>query len=154
MRRSRTTGRDPLSVTPDTEAEGVFLVHGRVTLFGFDSSEAIAHVRPRARRWRVGGAARTGLLFLLVAPVVGIVPPHAPWILGALGVGGFLARRRWNHHFTLEGVDATCPKCGAALGVRPAQLSTPHTIPCDTCHHEPALRVLENDLADLEGLTG
>lgn len=142
-----------MSVTPDTEADGVFLVEGRVALFGFDSSDAISHIRPRARRWRTVGAVRTGFLFLLVAPVVGIVPPHAPWILGALGVGGFLARRRWNHRFTLEGVDAACPKCGVALTARPAQLGTPHTLPCEGCHHEATLTVSENALAELESLT-
>jgi len=92
---------------------------------------------------------RTGLLFLLIAPVAGLVPPHAPWMLGALGMGAFLARRRWDHHFTLEGLQAVCPRCGAALKVQAARLRTRHTIPCEGCHHEATLVVSQGALAEL-----
>ena len=136
------------------ETDGVFEIPVRVVLFGFDATEARAHVRPRARSWRIAGAVRTGLLFLLIAPVVGVLPPHAPWILGALGAGGFLARRRWSHHFTLEAVEAVCPKCGAALSAAVAQLRSPHTLHCEGCHHEAALEVGAGTLEPLRALTG
>lgn len=132
------------------ESDGVFPVEGRIVLFGFDPRPATAFVRPRPRGWRVAGAARTGVVTLLVAPVVGIVPPHVPWVLGALGVGTFLGRRRWHHRFTLESLDATCPKCGGELGVRSGQLRVPHTVACEGCHHEATLEVDPSALAPLE----
>ena len=76
-----------MSAPTSPEPDGLFQVQGRITLFGFTPVEALAGVRPRSRSWRIGGAVRTGAIALVIAPVVGIIPPHVPWILGALGVG-------------------------------------------------------------------
>jgi len=143
-----------VSTLPYPERDGVFEIPVRVLLFGFDATNARAYIRPRARSWRIAGAVRTGLLFLVIAPVVGVLPPHAPWILGALGAGGFLAKRRWAHRFTLEALEAACPKCGAALTVAVAQLRTPHTLHCEGCHHEATLEVATGALEPLRALTG
>lgn len=114
-------------------------VPATLALFGFEPTEAVARLRPRSRRWRVGGAVRTQAVGLLLAPVVGLVPPHAPWALGALGVGAFLARKRLRHRFTVEAVRGACPRCGEPVSPKPGMLRTPHAVPCEGCHHEATL---------------
>ena len=128
-------------------------VAGHVRLFGFDPVSAIGSIRPRPRSWRIAGAVRTGIATLVLTPVAAIVPPHAPWALGALGVGFVLGRRRLNHRFTLEALEARCPKCDGVLTVRPGQLKTPHTVPCDGCHHEATLELDPDALTALAAST-
>ena len=127
--------------------EGTRVVPARVTLFGFDPHSVPLTLRPRPRRWRVVGALRIGGIALLVAPAVALVPPHAPWALGALGVGGLLARRRLQERFTVEGVDGVCPRCGGSLTAAGGRLRQPHPAACDACNNEMMLRV---DPADLD----
>ena len=128
--------------------EGAFEVLGQATLFGFEPSPVRARVTARSSTWRIGGALRTMAVFVVIAPFVAIFPPHAVWPIGALATGGVLARRRWIEHFTLESIDGVCPKCGAALLVKSTRLRVPHPIPCDGCHHEAALRLPEEVLAE------
>lgn len=118
-----------------------FEVDARATLFGFEAIPVRAKIIARSHGWRVGGAARTFGLFVLVAPFVAIFPPHAVWPIGALLTGALLARRRYVERFTLVGVDGPCPKCGAPLSVERGRLEQPHPLPCDGCNHEPSLRV-------------
>jgi hypothetical protein len=131
---------------PPSEADPV-PAEARLVLFGFDATPAIAHLRVRARGWRVGGALKIMAGSLVVAPVVGIVPPHAPWVVGALASGAVLARRRWTERYTLEGLDGVCPKCGHGVDARPGRLRTPHPVPCDGCRHEARLELVEGALA-------
>ena len=77
-----------------------FELEGEVTLFGFDSVPAQAGITPRSRAWRVGGALRTMAIFVVIAPFVAIIPPHAVWFIGALLAGAFLARKRYIERFT------------------------------------------------------
>ena len=128
-------------LTSQAEPDGLIRAAVRVTLFGFESTEAIARILPRGRRWRVGGAARTLGISLVIAPVVAIVPPHAPWGIGALAVGVMLARRRMVERFTLVAVEGTCPKCDEALQVKPGRLRVPHPITCEGCHHQASLKI-------------
>lgn len=83
-----------------------------------------------------------------MAPVVGVVPPHAPWAAGA-GVGGIvLGLRKWGERFTLQNVEGVCPRCDASLGLTGTPpLKSPHPIPCDACGNPVSLRI---DVADLE----
>jgi hypothetical protein len=83
---------------------------------------------------------------VLVAPFVAIVPPHVVWLIGAISVGGFLARRRYIERFTLHAVEGVCPKCGKVFAVKRARLQIPHSLPCDGCHHESTLRLPEGSL--------
>lgn len=131
---------------PSSNGAGRFTVEGEAVLFGFPTQRAIMTIRKRPLGWRAGGAARTMAIFLPVALVVMIVPPHAPWAIGALASGAILARRRWMERFTLEKVQATCPKCGAQLDVKPGRLKTPHPATCEACHHESSLVVPEQFL--------
>ncbi len=116
-------------------------VPGHIALFGFEPSEATAHLRARPRSWRIGGAMRLSATGVVLAPLVGLIPPHAPWIVGSVGVGAILARRRWQERFTLESVDGACPRCGASVSVRPGRLRSPHPVACEGCRHEASLRL-------------
>lgn len=122
-------------------------IRGEALVFGFPSTPAQLFVRLRALGWRAGGAARTLAIFLVIAPLVAVVPPHAPWALGALATGIILARRRWMERATLERVEASCPKCGEALSVKPGRLHLPHPVTCEHCHHQAALRVPPKEIA-------
>lgn len=122
-------------------------VDARATLFGFDDEPVRAEIIERSRAWRVGGAARTFAVFVVIAPLVAVFPPHAVWLLGALATGAFLARKRYVERYTLVGVEGKCPKCGAPLSAKKGRLKQPHPLPCEGCNHEPALRVAEEALS-------
>ena len=123
------------------DLDGLIRTAARVTLFGFESTEAFASIQPRGRRWRVGGAARTMGIFVVIAPIMAIVPPHAPWGIGALAAGIILARRRMIERFTLIALEGTCPKCDAPLRAKRTRLRTPHPLTCEACHHQASLKV-------------
>jgi len=127
-------------VTSDAAAQ-TFSTPGRAVLFGFPAEDLQVTLRARSKAWRIGGAARALGVALVVAPAVAVVPPHAPWLIGALAVGGLLARRRWTEHFTVVEGAGACPKCGAPLDVKPGRLRSPHPLPCEACHHESTLRL-------------
>ena len=114
-------------------------IEGEAVLFGFPNTKAVLTIRPRPASWRASGAALRMAGFTVMAGMVAIVPPHAPWIIGALVTGGVLARRRWIERYTLESVNGTCPKCGAELKVKPSRLRKPHPVMCEGCHFECSL---------------
>jgi hypothetical protein len=120
-----------------------FTTEGRALLFGFPSEPLEVKLRARSKAWRMGGAARTLGVSLLVAPAVAVFPPHAPWLIGALALGGMLARRRWTERFTVLDVTGRCPKCGAELNAKSGRLRRPHPLPCEACHHESTLQLPE-----------
>ena len=126
--------------------DGAFTVAGSAALFGFEPAPVQVTLRRRPKSWRVGGAVRTMGVALLVAPVAAIVPPHAPWLIGVLAVGGVLARRRLREHFTVTAVRGACPKCGADIASGAGRLRAPHPLPCEGCHHEATLRLPEGSL--------
>jgi hypothetical protein len=129
---SQSTSTDPAGLT----------LPGTVSLFGFASTEAEVRVLPRGPGWR---RLRGGGYFLggmVLAPALGMVPPHAPWALGALAVGTALGLRKWREHFTLLAFAGTCPKCGGRLtlglgGAAKAEMS----VPCEGCHHDSRLAI-------------
>ena len=121
-------------------------VHGQMNLFGYDPAPVRLRLLPRSRRWRLLGAGRTLGITLLVAPVGGMLPPHAPWVVGVLGAGGFLAHRRFHERFTVVGVEGSCPKCSAELTVARGTLRSPHPLPCEACHHEGSVAVEDDAL--------
>jgi hypothetical protein len=123
-----------------------FEVEAEATVFGFNPTPLHAVITPRSHSWRVGGAARTIGVSIILAPVVAIFPPHAVWPIGALLTGGVLARKRYVERFTLETVKGSCPKCGDALTTQSTMLRTPHELPCDGCHHASILRLPDGTL--------
>lgn len=91
----------------------------------------------RARRTAIALAAG-----LIVAPIAALVPPHAPWALGALGMGILTARRRWTEEHTLHFLQGACPRCGAAVTLsHPSRLRHPHATSCPSCQYELAIAV-------------
>ncbi len=78
---------------------------------------------------------------VVVAPLLGLVPPHAPWIIGALATGGFLAKRRLDERLTVVSLEARCPRCDAPLPAPVGRLREPHPVPCQACHHQAVLHV-------------
>jgi hypothetical protein len=140
-----------MAVTTDIRTdEDTLDLPGRIVLFGFDPEDVRLHVLPRSRRWRVLGAARTMGIALVLALPVTLIPPHVPWMLGVLGVGGFLSRRRFKEHFTVVGIEGSCPKCGAELSVARGHLRSPHPVPCDSCHHEGSVEPTAEGVAMME----
>jgi hypothetical protein len=123
-------------------------VHGEALVFGFPTRPVELTVRYRPLAWRAGGAARTFAIFLVIAPFAGLVPPHAPWAIGALAVGAILARRRWIERVTLERAEGSCPKCDAPLAVKAGRLRRPHPVACESCHHQIALRFPEEVMGE------
>lgn len=118
-----------------------FSAEAEATLFGFDARPAQLTVRPRSRGWRVGGALVTFVVTVGVASPLVVFPPHAVWLLGGLGTGAFLARRRYLERFTLLSAIGECPKCGHPFSLKKTRLRTPHPLPCEGCHHESTLRL-------------
>lgn len=127
--------------TPAPDLDGTFEADAHLTLFGFDPTAARVALLPRSRAWRLRGVIPIVLATLVVGPVVGAIPPHAPWVLAVVGTGTFLARRRWKWHFTLLSLNGTCPRCGAEAHVRPGRLRDPHTLTCEGCRNDLVLKV-------------
>lgn len=123
---------------------GRILVHGSLSLFGFPSTPARAVVIPRSRGWRAirSGGFLTGGLAL--APLVGMVPPHAPWAAGALGVGAILGIRKWQERLTLVSFTGQCPRCGGPFSLKEGiALRSGMAVPCDGCHHDSILSLTQ-----------
>ena len=145
--RARRDGETQRGAAAELPPEGGrFTVEAEATVFGFPNTRVELSVRRRAVSWRAGGAARTLVAFVAVAPLVAIVPPHAPWAIGALAAGAILARRRWRERFTLERVEGACPKCGESLAVKSGRLRVPHPVSCEACHHQTSLTFPEDVL--------
>lgn len=114
---------------------------GKAILFGFPPSRVQVRIRARTPGWRAIRAAQVLGLFLVITPVAALVPPHAPWGIGALITGLLLASKRWSERFTLEQVTGLCPKCSERLEVKSGRLKEPHPLSCDSCHHQSSLEI-------------
>jgi hypothetical protein len=148
---------EPIATT-DAEAlraSPTLPTRGALSLFGFPSTEATLEVLPRSPAWR----ASRGLAFLLggvvLAPAVGLLPPHVPWATAAVITGGFFGFRKWREHFTVLSVEGSCPKCGALLRLSPGTpLRRVSSIPCEGCNHDSRLTVSDPFAARLAGRAG
>ena len=131
----------PDPVSPHDLSPGV-PVSARITLFGFDVVPADARIEARSVAWRARRALIALAAGLIVAPAVGLMPPHAPWALGALGMGLLMAWRRWSEKHTLHFLEGACPRCQEDISIsRPVSLRHPHAISCPSCQYELALSV-------------
>ena len=127
---------------PDESSPAGVSVPARITIFGFDDVPADARIEGRSVGWRARRAAIALAAGLIVAPLVALVPPHAPWALGALGIGLLTARRRWAEEHTLHFLEGACPRCGEGITLsRPARLRHPHAASCPSCQYELAISV-------------
>ena len=129
------------SAPPPSISPGV-AVPAHITLFGFGVVPADARIEARSTGWRARRAAIALAAGLVAAPAAALVPPHAPWALGALGISLLTARRRWAEEHTLHSLTGACPRCGEGISVtRSSRLRHPHPIPCPSCHYELAISV-------------
>ena len=93
----------------DESPPGGVSVPAQITLFGFDGVSANARIEARSRGWRGRRAAAALAAGLIAAPLAALVPPHAPWALGALGIGLLTAHRRWAEEHTLHFLEGRLP---------------------------------------------
>lgn len=115
-------------------------MEGTLTLFGFSSTSAWLDVLPRTTAWRATRASIFMGVALIVAPAVALIPPHVPWVFMALGLGGFMASRKWKERFTILSLEGLCPKCGGSLSLpNGTPLRAVLTVPCDGCNHDSRL---------------
>ena len=122
-----------------------------MTLFGHSPTSARLVLEPRSRGWRTRKAAVPLLIGLAVAPLVALLPPHAPWALVALATGAILARRKWKERYTIRHARVQCPRCDADLPLAEgSRLRIPHPVTCPDCGHEPVVEVSQERL-DLAG---
>lgn len=135
---------DPVSpdpASPDGITSGIS-VPAQVTLFGFDPVRADARIEARSTGWRARRASIALAAGLIAAPAVALIPPHAPWALGALGMGLLTAVRRWAEEHTLHSLEGACPRCEERIAIsRPVRLRRPHAVSCPGCRYELAVTV-------------
>jgi len=101
---------------PPSSSPGV-AVPAHVTLFGLDVVPADARIEARSTGWRARRTAIALAAGLIAAPAAALVPPHAPWALGALGISLLTARRRWAEEHTLHSLEGVCLRCGEGISV-------------------------------------
>ena len=115
-------------------------MEGTLSLFGFPDTTAEMEVLPRSLGWRLSRAAAFIGGGLILAPVLGVVPPHAPWAVAALGIGGFFGVRKWREEFTILSFLGSCPKCGGTLAMKKGTpLKRVMTVSCPGCNHDSRL---------------
>jgi predicted RNA-binding Zn-ribbon protein involved in translation (DUF1610 family) len=117
-------------------------VPAQITLFGFDVVPADARIEARSTAWRARRVAIALAAGVIAAPAAALVPPHAPWALGALGISLLTARRRWAEEHTLHSLEGACPRCGEGISLSlSTRLRHPHPISCPSCQHELAISI-------------
>jgi hypothetical protein len=120
----------------DDQREGIGRVRleARLTVFGSEPGSALLEVTPRPRARRATRAAGTAAATLVVAAAVALLPPHLPWLLAALAVGGWRTRGEWRGEYELHGFEGSCPRCGEPLRVVERYITPPLQVPCFACH--------------------
>jgi hypothetical protein len=107
---------------------------GRIEAFGFESTIARLDVIERTPSWRITRALLSAIIGLGAAPVVMFIPPHVPWALGSIVMGGWFARRFALEKRTLVSLEGVCPKCSAGIRMSKAvPLRGPHELSCASC---------------------
>ena len=125
----------------------VIKVTGSLRVFGYAETEAVLGVIARSAGWRGLRAGALGLGGLMAAPLLAVVPPHAPWALGAAGTGLALGLRKWTERFTLVSLRGACPRCGGNISVdRAGRLRNPAPVDCPACHHAVTLAISPEEL--------
>ena len=76
---------------------------------------------------------------LILALLVALIPPHAPWLLGVLAVGAWRARAEWRGEYELHEFAGACPRCGETLKLEERYITPPLVVHCDACHSQPQL---------------
>jgi hypothetical protein len=115
-----------------------FEVPVTLTVFGASPSAGIAVVRRRSLASRARRAAvALGAAWLLAFPAIFLPVAHFVLVPGLVIGGVVLAAIRLRESRTLDRLRATCPRCGAALDVRPGgRFSLPRPVQCVHCRNQ------------------
>jgi hypothetical protein len=101
--------------------------------FSGQTTEARARVIERSAHWRRVHALRE-MGWWLLAPAAFFIPPHIPWVLLVLGLGGVRASGRFREHRTLQWLHGPCPKCGTEQDFPElGRMRSPHMVQCAGC---------------------
>jgi hypothetical protein len=114
---------------------------GELSAFGFETRRVTIDAIARPQSWRVTRALLAGGIAIGAAPIVFVIPPHFPWLIGALVTGGVLARRRLTEHYTVVSMTGACPRCGESVSTEPGRLSGDRTVRCGSCGQDSRLSV-------------
>ncbi len=122
-------------------------VPARLSLAG-KTTAARARVIERSGRWRRMSALKE-LAWWLLAPAVFFIPPHIPWVLVVLLLGGLRAWGRINERRTLLWLHGSCPHCGTEQDFTElGRMRIPHVVQCASCqwslHAEVAISSAES----------
>ena len=129
------------------ETEAVIAPAAELRVFGEEPTAADVAVWVRTRAWRLRGTMARLAGTAVAAPIAFLLPPHAPWGVGALVGGLLIARRRWTERYTVVSFSGTCPRCGRPMKLAEgSRLMVPHALPCEGCHHEALLHLGLGDL--------
>ena len=129
-----------MTSTP-TPPTGRTRLDARLTLFGSPPRPAVLDVTPRPRSQRTTRALTTLGATLVLALLVALIPPHAPWLLGVLAVGAWRARGEWRGEYALHELAGLCPRCDAPLELDERYITPPLVVHCDACHAQPMLTI-------------
>lgn len=126
----------------DEPTEDTIRLEGQARIFGQRPTPATVTVRNRPEGQRILRTALALLATLIVTPAAFLVPPHAPWGIGALIGGLLVTRRQWAHTRSVLDLEAICPECGNPLSVATgSRLASPHPLSCESCQRGVTIHV-------------
>lgn len=77
---------------------------------------------------------------IFLAPVVFLIPPHVEWVVMTIVTGVYWARKNWTAEYVVATFSGICPRCYAAISIKPGTtLRLPHSVVCYSCHEHPLL---------------
>jgi hypothetical protein len=111
-----------------------------VRLRGHPPRVGRASLTPRSGARRIAQAVALALLWPPACLVAFLIPPHGEPLALAFFGGLFLIHRAWTTAYVVHHLEATCPRCGERLALRPnARLKNTLEVPCYACHFHPVL---------------
>lgn len=111
-------------------------VDARLVFAGGEAAPARARVIERSPAWRRSSALMQ-LGWWLLIPIVFWIPPHVPWVLLVLGIGGYRAIERFREARTLVSLHGACPRCGTEQEfTETGRMKHPHRVHCAHCRWE------------------
>lgn len=114
----------------------------QLSLRGHEPKPADISLERRSRQTRMTKSVLSLVGFLILAPIVALIPPHIPWVILAVAAGFYFAYRQWTGEYVVHGFKGECPRCGNSLEIKPgSKIKLPMDMDCFQCHHQPTLEV-------------
>lgn len=112
----------------------------RLELPGAGTTPAAVEVVYQPRATRMSRAIIVLVLSWVLMPVLFFLPPHFVWPLVSFVIGVILARRYWRGEYYVTAFDGVCPRCEAAIVIKPGtRIRARHPLECFGCHRHPEL---------------